>query len=78
MILISKTYSEVTPESAENGDRPNTMEYFGHYCAMQAMGHGVGLSAAFSADVHSAVKVPHIEFSACSLEKDYTDGECEK
>src|SRR5690606_39801115 len=29
------------------GDRPRTAEMLGHYLAMQAIGHGVGLSDAF-------------------------------
>lgn len=54
-----------------DGDRPNTVEMFGHHAAMQAMGHGVGLHDAFGAHVDRAVKVPYVEFSSCSLEKDY-------
>jgi hypothetical protein len=53
------------------GDRPDTMEYFAHYCAMQAMGHGVGLYDSFGKEVYDVVKVPHIEFSFHSLSKDY-------
>lgn len=59
-------------ETLGEGDRPNTMEYFGHYCAMQAMGHGVGLYDAFGGEVRETIKVPYVEFSQCSLEKDYT------
>ena len=40
---------------------------FGHYCAMQAMGHGVGLFD-FGID---AITVPYVEFGSHSLEKDY-------
>lgn len=58
-------------ETQGNGDRPNTLEFFGHYAAMQAMGHGVGLADAFGAAVHEQVKVPYIEFGAHSLSKDY-------
>lgn len=54
-----------------NGDRPNTAEYFGHYAAMQAMGHGVGLYDAFGGEVYKAIKVPYIEFGSHSLERDY-------
>ena len=54
-----------------DGDRPETMEYFGHYAAMQAMGHGVGLGDAFGRDVYELIKVPYIEFGAYSLERDY-------
>lgn len=65
-------------ETLGEGDRPNTVEYFGHYCAMQAMGHGVGLHDAFGSGVYIAIKVPYVEFGEYSLEKDYTYGECEK
>ena len=58
-------------DNLHNGDRPPTAEFFGHYAAMQAMGHGVGLYDSFGKEVHDVVKVPHIEFSSCSLSKDY-------
>ena len=61
-------------ETLGEGDRPNTVEYFGHYCAMQAMGHGVGLRDAFGSEVHSAIRVPYAQFGSYSLEKDYTYG----
>ena len=54
-----------------DGDRENTVEHFGHYAAMQAMGHGVGLYDAFGSEVYGTIKVPYVEFSSCSLEKDY-------
>lgn len=57
---------------ASEGDRPATMEYFAHYAAMQAMGHGVGLADAFGRDARERVHVPYVEFGAYSLEKDYT------
>lgn len=42
---------------------------WGHYAAMQAMGHGVGLS---DYDIsRDQVQVPYVEFGAYSLEKDY-------
>lgn len=58
-------------EETGDGDRPSTIEHFGHYAAMQAMGHGVGLHDAFGASVGEAVKVPYLEFGSHSLEKDY-------
>lgn len=58
-------------ETQGNGDRPNTLEFFGHYAAMQAMGHGVGLADAFGDTVSDQVKVPYIEFGHLSLSKDY-------
>lgn len=54
-----------------DGDRPETMEYFGHYAAMQAMGHGVGLHDAFGRDIYELIKVPYINFGSYSLERDY-------
>lgn len=58
-------------ETDGDGDRPNTAEFFGHYCAMQAMGHGVGLSDDFGSDVDEKIKVPYVEFGAHSLQHDY-------
>lgn len=54
-----------------NGDRETTIENFGHYCAMQAMGHGVGLRDAFGVVVCDRIKVPHVEFGGYSLAVDY-------
>lgn len=59
--------------STEGGDRELTPELFGHYCAMQAMGHGVGLES-FGYAVRGHFTVPYVEFSFCSLEKDYFEG----
>ena len=53
------------------GDRENTIEHFAHYCAMQAMGHGIGLRDAFGADIYARIKVPHVEFGGYSLSVDY-------
>jgi hypothetical protein len=68
-----KTISDLMSliETAGNGDRPNTVEMFGHYAAMQAMGHGVGIEDAFGSDMRDKIKIPYLEFSSCSLEKDY-------
>lgn len=55
----------------DQGDRDLTPENFGHYLAMQAMGHGVGLES-FGSAVHDRIPVPHVEFGSHSLEKDYT------
>jgi len=54
-----------------DGDRPATAEYFGHYAAMQAMGHGVGLYDSFGSEVYDVVKIPYIAFGSYSLSKDY-------
>ena len=53
------------------GDRENTIDYFAHYCAMQSMGHGVGLRDAFGGDVYAQIRVPHVEFGGHSLAMDY-------
>jgi len=47
--------------------KPITADQFGHYCAMQSMGHGVGL---FDFDIQT-VTVPYVEFGSHSLQKDY-------
>ena len=71
--INSKSIAEMMEDIVHiaDGDRPATMEYFGHYAAMQAMGHGVGLHAAFGHDVYELIKVPYIEFGSYSLERDY-------
>ena len=58
-------------ETLGAGDRENTIEHFGHYCAMQAMGHGVGLRDAFGSAVYELIKVPSVEFGTHSLAVDY-------
>ena len=57
-------------ERNAGGDRDATIESFGHYAAMQAMGHGVGLNDAFG-DCAKFIAVPYVEFGSHSLEKDY-------
>jgi hypothetical protein len=65
-------------ETAEDkGDRDFTPEMFGHYCAMQAMGHGVGLER-FGSEVGDYVTVPYVEFSSCALQRDYFTNESEE
>lgn len=58
-------------EDNGDGDRDPTIEFFGHYAAMQAMGTGVGLREAFGKDVSEAIQVPYMDFGKYSLEKDY-------
>ncbi len=53
----------------DEGDRPHTVETLGHYAAMQAMGHGVGLGDAFGD--RDCLAVPYVEFGSHSLERDY-------
>lgn len=57
-----------------DADRDCTPELFGHYCAMQAMGHGVGLESLGSA-ARDRVTVPFCEFGSHSLQLDYFE-EC--
>jgi len=57
--------------TGDSGDREVTPEMFGHYCAMQAMGQGVGLYDAFGAEVHKQITVPYCEFGSHSLKNDY-------
>jgi hypothetical protein len=58
-------------EAHGDGDRANTAEHFGHYAAMQAMGHGVGLFEAFGSEIYDVIRVPYVEFGPHSLGKDY-------
>ena len=53
----------------DEGDRPHTLATLGHYAAMQAMGHGVGLGDAFGDN--DCLIVPYIEFGSHHLEGDY-------
>jgi hypothetical protein len=59
--------------STGKGDRELTPELFGHYCAMQATGTGVGLES-FGDAVRDSIAVPYIEFGSYSLERDYFEG----
>lgn len=58
-------------EQTGYGDRDNTIDHFAHYCAMQSMGHGVGLRDAFGVAVYDRIKVPYVEFGGHSLAMDY-------
>lgn len=71
--INSKSIAEMMEDIIHiaDGDRPATLEYFGHYSAMQAMGHGVGLDDAFGKEEYELIKVPYLEFGSYSLEKDY-------
>jgi hypothetical protein len=56
--------------TGEGGDHPCNPEYFGHYAAMQSMGHGVGLESV-GLDSHgrdATVKVPSHEFTHYHLD----------
>ena len=60
---------EMLAHCPDDGDRPHDLESLGHYAAMQAMGHGVGLGDAFGN--HDCLTVPYIEFGSHSLGGDY-------
>lgn len=70
---IGELFAHAKTLPADGGDRELTAELFGHYCAMQAMGHGVGLES-FGDAVRDAIQVPYVEFGSYSLEKDYFPG----
>lgn len=60
-------------EEADRGDyqdRELTADLFGHYLAMQAMGHGVGLES-FGNKACDLIRVPYCEFGSYSLQTDY-------
>lgn len=58
-------------DDGKSGDRPFNPEIFGHYAAMDAMGHGVGLLDCFGDTVSNFVNVPYLEFSYAHLDKEY-------
>lgn len=70
MALIYMTACNRFNDDPCDADRELTPDLFGHYCAMQAMGHGVGLES-FGSAVRDAIKVPYVEFGSHSLERDY-------
>jgi len=53
-----------------DADRELDPDNSGHYCAMQAMGTGVGLES-FGTAVREVITVPYVEFGSYSLERDY-------
>jgi len=68
---VFKRVAVIQRNTGDSGDREVTPEMFGHYCAMQAMGHGVGLYDAFGSEVYNQIKVRHFEFGSHSLAKEY-------
>lgn len=67
---LEKLYIKAGMVNDGTGDKKLEPELFGHYCAMQAMGTGVGLES-FGGAIHDTIKVPYVEFGNHSLEKDY-------
>lgn len=70
LALIYMKAANIFNEDSRGSDRELNPDNFGHYLAMQAMGHGVGLES-FGSAVHDAIPVPYVEFGSHSLEKDY-------
>ncbi len=66
---LTELYQMADDMDTEGADRQLTPELFGHYCAMQAMGHGVGLES-FGYEVASLV-VPDVAFGSYYLEGEY-------
>lgn len=71
LTLLFERAQNALDQPYSEGDRDLTPENFGHYLAMQSMGHGVGLADAFGQNVRNAVTVPYVEFGSHSLSKDY-------
>lgn len=69
-LTIDQIFKAAGLLSSEGADCDLTPELFGHYCAMQAMGTGVGLES-FGYAVRERVKLPYVEFGQYSLERDY-------
>jgi hypothetical protein len=54
------------------GSEDMTPAMFGHYLTMQSLGLS-SLEKAFGARVSDAIHVPHVQFGAYALERDYSD-----
>ncbi len=67
---LDALYLDAKNMPTDGADRKLTRDLFGHYCAMQAMGTGVGLES-FGDAVENALTVPYCEFGSYSLERDY-------
>lgn len=67
---IGLIFKACTLMDQTGADRTLTPNLFGHYCAMQAMGTGVGLES-FGRAVRDAIRVPYVEFGSHSLSRDY-------
>jgi hypothetical protein len=70
-IYMAARKAWISADATKQGDRDLTPDMFGHYCAMQAMGHGVGLRDAFGEGVADITHVPYVEFGSHSLQRDY-------
>jgi len=67
---LASIFEYASRQNVSGADRELSPELFGHYCAMQSMGHGVGLES-FGEGVRDAIVVPYVEFGSHSLERDY-------
>lgn len=63
-------YQRATLCDPAGADRTLSPELFGHYCATQAIGSGVGLES-FGHECREFFKIPYVEFGSHSLQKDY-------
>lgn len=79
---LAEIFSKAVEVSGEEGDRPKTAEMFGHYAAMEAMGHGVGLWDALGRDACDFVNVHeagYYEFSWHDMDPEiYPDAPAEE
>lgn len=64
-------------EAMEGDTDDEKARLFGHYAAMQAMGHGVGLWE-YAVAPQIEERVPYIEFGSHSLERDYFEDNSEE
>lgn len=72
LAVIYMYASNLLAEDPCDADRELTPDSFGHYCAMQAMGQGVGLES-FGDRVCNGFSVPYVEFGHLHLEGGYTE-----
>lgn len=66
---ISDQWDETTRGNVDASELREKPELWGHYAAMQAMGHGVGLGDYGIGE--DMVRVPYVEFGSHSLARDY-------
>lgn len=69
-LIMMRASNAAASEENEHTYRAFSFELFGHYCAMQAMGTGVGLES-FGSAVREAIPVPYLEFGSADLSETY-------
>jgi len=67
---LAEIFADAVAISVANnaGGRPRNEEMFGHYAAMEHMGHGVGLWDALGQEACKFVNVPYGEFSYLDMD----------